>query len=505
MPGFFVSEPDMASGGHIIQTMNKLAAFLFLAVLTLPVLTSCAVNPATGNPEMVMMSEEDELSLGRELNKRILAQVPVYEDKALQRYVQAVGERVAEASHRSGLYYRFTVLDRPEINAFALPGGYIYIFRGLLAYLNSEAELAAVLGHEVAHVTARHAVRQHRNQLLAQILATAVAIEAGGQVADMSQILGAAILKGYGRGLELEADRFGAEYLAASGYDHEAMLRVISVLKHQEEYEKEKAEKEDREPNVYHGVFSSHPENDDRLQTVVRAAAKLRKGPEPRIGQQEYYERIEGMTFGFGRKDGIQRGSNFYHEELDFAFSLPEGWRLDNQPSRLLLYAPGGKARAQITAHDLNKRIDEKTFAEDRLRIKGLKETRTREVNGLKVFIGRFPESALLSRRHIHLAITYIDDQAIVFQAVNKEDDDDYGLSEPFDLLVGSLHRMTDEEREIARPLVLATSIADANTRYASLAKESPVEQDALSTLRLLNQDYPDGEPEPGERLKIVR
>ncbi len=467
-------------------------------------MAGCAVNPATGNPEMVMMSENDELSLGRELNKRVLAQIPAYEDKALQDYVQMVGDKVAATSHRSDLFYRFTVLDRPEINAFALPGGYIYIFRGLLAYLNSEAELAAVLGHEIAHVTARHAVRQHRNQLLTQILATAVAIEAGGQVADLSQLLGAAILHGYGRGLELEADGFGAEYMAASGYDHEAMLKVVAVLKHQEEYEKEKAKAEGRDPNVYHGVFSTHPENDDRLQTVVRAAAKLGKGKDARIGQEEYFKRIDGLTFGFGRKDGIQRGENFYHEDLDFSFTLPEGWRLQNEPSRLVLYAKEGIAKAQITAHDLNKRVDPKTFAEDRLKIKGLKDTVTREINGLEIFTGRFPESTLLSQRHIHLAIVFIKDQAIVFQAVNKKNDKDFALAAPFEALVKSIHRMTDQERIIARPLKLKIHGAGSATTYEKLAASSPLEQDAISILRLLNQHYPESEPKAGDRLKIV-
>lgn len=479
----------------------------FLVVLTilLPAwFGGCAVNPATGNPEMVMMSENDELSLGRELNKRILAQIPAYEDDALQAYVQAVGDKVAAASHRPELYYRFTVLDRPEINAFALPGGYIYIFRGLLAFLNSEAELAAVLGHEIAHVTARHAVRQHRNQLLAQILATAVSIEAGGQVADLSQLLGAAIIHGYGRGLELEADGFGAEYLAASGYDHEAMLKVVDVLKYQEEFEKEKAEAEGRDPNIYHGVFSTHPENDDRLQTVVKAAAKLRKSEDARIGQDDYYGHIDGLTFGFGRKDGIQRGESFYHEKLDFAFKLPEGWRLQNEPSRLVLYASEGIARAQVTAHDLNKRIEPKAFAEERLKIKGLKDTRTQKINGLEIFTGRFPESALLSQRHIHLAIVYIKDQAIVFQAVNKKNDRDYDLAPPFKALVNSIHRMTDAEREIARPLKLRIQTAKDSTTFEKLASNSPLEQDAVSILRLLNHHYPDANPQPGERLKIV-
>jgi len=283
------------------------------------------------------------------------------------------------------------------------------------------------------------------------------------------------------------------------------MLKVIGVLKYQEEFEKEKAKAEGREPNVYHGVFSTHPENDDRLQTVVRAAAKLQKNGDAINGRDRFLDAVEGMTFGFGKKDGIQRGGGFYHEALDFAFNLPEGWRLQNEPTRLLLYAPEGKAKAQITAHDLNKRVDARTFAEERLDIKGLKDTRTQEVNGLELFLGRFPESALFARRHIHLGIVYIKDQAIVLQAVNKEDDDDFDVQTPFSQLLNSLHRMTDAERDYARPLQITTQTAGKDASYAALAGMSPLEQDAESQLRLLNQAYPEGEPEPGIRLKVVK
>ena len=142
-------------------------------------LVGCAVNPATGRSDFVMMSEQQELAMGRQYNQEIAKQYPRYPDEALQAYVQQVGERVARYSHRSNLAYRFTVVDSPDINAFALPGGYIYIHRGLMAYLNSEAELAAVLGHEVGHVTARHSVRQQSQSAAWGILGQAVAIGTG--------------------------------------------------------------------------------------------------------------------------------------------------------------------------------------------------------------------------------------------------------------------------------------------------------------------------------------
>ncbi|MDH5358812.1 MAG: M48 family metalloprotease, partial [Gammaproteobacteria bacterium] len=198
-----------------------------------------------------MLSEDSEIAQGRTNHPKIIAQYGRYKDEALQAYVQSVGDTLAEISHRKNLIYRFTVLDTPVINAFALPGGYIYITRGLMAYLNSEAELAAVLGHEIGHVTARHSVRQQSAAQVANLGYTIGAIlfpelrAAPSQ--DLFNILGGALLSGYGREHELESDGLGAEYLARAGYDTKAMIDVIRVLKDQETFAAAEAKKQGRE------------------------------------------------------------------------------------------------------------------------------------------------------------------------------------------------------------------------------------------------------------------
>ena len=173
--------------------------------------------------------------------------------------------------------YHFTVLDSTEINAFALPGGYIYITRGLLAYLNSEAELAAVLGHEIGHVTARHSVRQQTSARAAGVGAGILSILlpelANAGLGQTVNVLGTALLSGYGREHELEADRLGADYLAHSGYDPQAMLAVIRTLKEHEILESRLAREEGRRARIYHGVFSTHPDNDTRLREIIAHAA----------------------------------------------------------------------------------------------------------------------------------------------------------------------------------------------------------------------------------------
>ena len=253
---------------------------LLILSLALSLLAGCAQNPVTGQSDFVMMSEEQEIALGRQYNEQVIKnQYHVYESKPLQDYVDRIGQKLAKYSHRPQLKYHFTVLDTPEINAFALPGGYVFITRGILAYLNSEAELAAVMGHEIGHVTARHSVRQYSAAQAANIGLTIASIfvpEINTNVGqNLANIMGGALLSGYGREQELEADRLGAQYLARADYDPQAIIRVLRVLKNQELEDEKLAKEEGREPRRYSGLFATHPDNDTRLKEVVGEADKL--------------------------------------------------------------------------------------------------------------------------------------------------------------------------------------------------------------------------------------
>ena len=194
-----------------------------LLLLAALVLANCATNPVTGESGFAVMSESEEIQTGRTEDPKVRKQYGVYDHPALQQYVNDIGQKLAKASHRPNLEYHFLVVDSPEVNAFALPGGYVYITRGILAYLNSEAELAAVLGHEIGHVTARHSVQQLSAATAANVGAAILQVfvpQARGVVGDnLINLLGNVLLSGYGREHELEADRLGAEYLARTGYD----------------------------------------------------------------------------------------------------------------------------------------------------------------------------------------------------------------------------------------------------------------------------------------------
>ena len=487
--------------------MFKAVLRLFTILLFLS-LSSCAVNPVTGEQDLVLMSEEQEVALGRQYHQEVLQEYRVYDNPVLQDYVQRIGNKLAAKSHRSNLVYRFTLLDSKEVNAFALPGGYIYITRGIMAYLKSEAELAAVLGHEIGHVTARHSVRQYSAQQLTSLGVVLGSIfipgmnEAGGQ---LMQTFGAAILRGYGREHELEADRLGAEYLARTDYNPQAMIDVISVLKDQEVFETERAKAEGREPRYYHGVFASHPDNDTRLHEVVGTAQILANRDKAYyVGKEEYLQLLDGLIYGDSPQEGITRGNDFYHDGLNIALTLPEKWNVTNLPDRLLATAPGGAAVIQIGVEDLNKIMSPRQFMIERLGLTNLGNEAALKINGLDAHTGISLVNTGIGRRPTRFTVIYFNNRAYIIAGMTRDANQLSTYDDAFTATARSFHEMTPEERALAQPLHLTVVQAKADTRFATLAKESPLEVYAESQLRLLNGKYPQGEPQAGELLKLI-
>lgn len=466
------------------------------------VLNSCAVNPVTGGRNFVMMSEKEEIEIGKKTDPQIRAQYGPYDDAALQAYVQQIGEKLAAQSHRSELIYRFTVLDSDQVNAFALPGGYIYVTRGILAYLNSEAELAAVLGHEIGHVTARHSVRQYS---AATATGLVIGLLGGGSAGQSAMnILGSAILSGYGRDHELESDRLGAEYLARSGYDPNAMIDVVAVLKNQEEAEKKRAEAEKREPRVYHGVFASHPSADKRLQEVVAEAKKFKTATTSRIGREEYLKHLDKMVFGDSVREGIRRGSDFYHRDLNFAVNFPTGWRIENTPKAVNAVAPDKNALMQLAMDDLNKRVTPREYLHARVKTSAFKDEGS--LSGTT-----FPSHTAIVRidtpfgaRDTRVAVLFHGNRAFMLFGTAKDDAGFKRLDPQFQAAMRSLHTLSSKERTIAEGLRLNVVKARAGETFAELAKRSPLNAYAELTLRLINDKFPSGEPAVGESIKII-
>lgn len=459
-------------------------------------LVSCATNPVTGGQDFVLVSESQELRVGRQVDAQVKQRYALYDAHGMQAYVEGIGQRLAKASHRPDITYRFTLIDSPEVNAFALPGGYVYISRGILPYLNSEAELAGVIGHEIGHVTARHSVQRLSAAQGAQIAVAVASIfipvmrsQAGGLAVDA---LGTALLSGYGREQELQADQLGATYLARTGYDPGAMRRALEALRNQELFDAEVAKQENREPRRYHGLFASHPENDRRLMEIVQHAALLRS-ENAADGRDEFLKRCEGMVFGDNAHEGVVRDGVFYHRDLGIAMRLPPGWRAVNRPDRLIAIAPQGTGRLELR----NPAKATGTPAEFLQRAESTTEATPLEINGL--------QAAMIRSSGRVAAAIFLADRAYLVVGTTTQFASVETDANPLVASITSFRALTGPEREAARALTIRLVTADANTRMADLAARSPLGRNAEGYLRLMNGLYPKGEPSPGQTLKIVQ
>jgi predicted Zn-dependent protease len=307
--------------------------------------TGCATNPVTGRREFSLVSPGQEAQIGREGYAAVLAEYGAYEDSTTQRYVNDLGQRLAKVSHLPNLDWHFTVIDDPAVNAFAMPGGYIYITRGILAHLNSEAQLAGVLGHEIAHVTHRHsAVQISRQQLagiglgVASLLSSTVARY--GQVAQ--QALGLMFLK-YGRDHENEADASGVHYATAAGYDPAEIPSTYGMLKRVGEKAGQRLP----------AFLSTHPDPGDREVRTTELARVAREGKTGLLVRRaEYLQRLDGLVFDQDPRGGYFEGDEFYHPGLAFAMSFPAGWRRQNQRSAVVAQAAEQQAGMQLSLAD---------------------------------------------------------------------------------------------------------------------------------------------------------
>lgn len=284
------------------------------------------------------ISLEDEARIGAENHPKIIEQYGgVYDNPKVTAYVASVMERIAKASDKPDMRYRITVLDSPVVNAFALPGGYTYVTRGLLALANNEAELAGVIGHEIAHVTARHGAKRQTTQQNAAILAGVLgaAINAGtgidpGVTNDVIRLGGGAILAGYSREQEYEADNLGIQTLARAGYDPMAQADLLVSLGRYSSY------LTGSEVKSSSGWFDSHPNNKDRVDKAREKANSRTLPTTTRIGAARHMAAIDGMLYGDGVEQGIIAGRQFSHPGLKVQFKVPVGFELENFPDKVV-------------------------------------------------------------------------------------------------------------------------------------------------------------------------
>jgi predicted Zn-dependent protease len=469
-----------------------------LALLAL--LTACATNPVTGRRELSLMSEAQEISIGQESDPQIKEEMGVYNDAELQAYVTDIGLRLAKISERPQLPWRFTVVDVPAVNAFAVPGGFIYITRGILPFLDNEAELAGVIGHEIGHVTARHSAQQYTRQIGGQVglLALGIFVPAARPFGDLTgQALGVVFLK-YGRDDELQADELGARYESTLGWDPAGVPAFLSTLG-----------RLDEAAGDCRGVpnwLSTHPDPLARVKDIQPTVEKLKaSGGAFSTNRDDFVRRLDGMIYGDNPDQGLARGSAFLHPVLRFRIDFPDGWEIANSPRQVVAKAPGADVYMilQLVEKPQGRNIEE--IALNSMRSAGFRalEGGRTTINGLEAFVGLYQEQmeglGVVASRAAHIMHdrnVYVV-AGLVPQSAFRQADAALSSS------IRSFRRLSEEEAANIHPDRVDLYVVRAGDTWQSIAERSGGAVKP-ATLAVMNNTSPSSQPMPGSRIKIV-
>ncbi len=471
---------------------ERLAGRLVVAVAVAAIFGGCSVNPATGKRELSLVSAEQEIALGKESDPEIVAQFGLYPDPATQSYVHQLGTVLAAQSERPDLPWTFRVLDLPLVNAFALPGGFIYLTRGIMTHLSSEAELAGVLGHEIGHVTARHGASQMSKVMLGQLglgVAVAAAGDDGRALSDLGQLgLGLLFLK-YGRDDERQADSLGLRYALRTGHDPHHIPRVYELLGRVSANALTRPT-----PNW----LLTHPEPGARAVRLRAEIAPL----EPvagEVGRERYLARLDGMVYGDDPREGFFRDGVFYHPDLSFALTFPRGWSTQNNKQAVLAASPEQDVVLVLGL------AEEKTASAAAARFfgsQGIEEGspwRDR-INGLAAITRSF--AAARSEGELRGMIGFIETPERVFELLGYTSAARFAQAEPVLLdWLGSFRPVTDRRiLEVAPRRVRLVVLA----RSGPLASAAELRGQDAAELELLNNLDPGQVVSAGTTIKTI-
>ncbi len=486
--------------------MRKGTGF-FLAVLVTAT-AACATNPVTGKRQMSLLSEVEELAIGQQQDAEIRREMGVYNDPALQAYVTEIGQELARASHRPNLPWTFTVVDSPAINAFALPGGYVYITRGILAYLDDESELAGVLGHEIGHVTARHAAQAYTRQAQASLGLTILSIfvPSTRPFTDLGATgLGVLFLK-HGRDAELEADRLGVEYESSAGWDPAGVPRFLSTLARVD------ALSEDGVPNW----LSTHPDPGSRVGQAEPVVGKFASANATKRNRDLYLDRIGGLVYGDNPEDGIVRGNAFLHPVLRLGLTFPEGWEVVNSPESVMAREPGTehymvlqeveqpRLVRQGTGAQAGRSVGDAAVAAMRAAGYSVVDGRIEDINGQTAHVGLYRGTAKgtgqVLMRAAHIAMGR---QMYVVAGFAPEAE--FNLVDR-DVLpsIQSFHALSAAEASRVLPNRVDFYVVRTGDSWQSIAVRQGKNLVNAATLAIMNDREVNVQPEAGDRIKIV-
>lgn len=465
----------------------------FVSIAALIALGGCATNPATGKRQLMLVSEGQEAAMGKEADAQFHALYGDYPDQNLQRYVESVARPLAAVSERPALPWTFRVVDDPQVNAFALPGGYVYVTRGILAHMNSEAELAGVLGHEIGHVTARHSASAQSKQMLGMVglgvgMILSPTLRQGGDA--LGSALGLVFLK-FGRDQESQSDELGLRYIVKKDYSPEGMLDVFRMLDGVTG-----ASGGDRLPNW----LATHPAPPNRLADMKRKIQE--QGAQgSRLGRPEFIRQLDGMMFGENPREGFFRDQAFYHPDLAFRMNFPRDWATQNEKQAVSGMPSSKDAIVQLTLAQGDPEAAAAAFA----RQEGVQAGSTEwgNVNGLPAASLQFQAQDQQNGVLVGM-VTFVKHGANTFQLLGYTTEARYSAHKSsIASWIKSFSRLTDQRILSVQPMRLRIETIRSATTLANLARDwnSPVK---VETLALINGVAPNASLAPGRLVKRV-
>jgi predicted Zn-dependent protease len=458
--------------------------------------TGCAINPVTGERQLALISEQQEIALGAESAKEVQQSIGFVSDADLQSYVAMVGKSMALQSERPDLPWEFHVVDDPSPNAFALPGGYIFITRGLMDLITNEAELAAVLGHEIGHVTARHSVTQLSRAQLAQ-LGLGIGSVLSPEIAQLGQLasqgLGLLFLK-YGRDAERQADELGFRYMLDQDYQVQQMANVFAALQQSSKL---------AGASPLPDWLSSHPSEPERIANTEARIAALQQAPRDlKVGRDDYMPHVDGLVYGSNPRNGFFRDDWFYHPELAFGFQIPEDWQRQNLTEAVQAISPEKDAAVQLT---IAMAASPEAAAQAFLSQQGVQVlgTTRRDLDGNPAVIGEFQVAT--QNGAVHGYVTEVMHGNSVYELVA------YAPAGAFDARQRTLERIATSFKTVRDRDILG--VEPRRIEIVKLPRAMTLRQFAdrypssveLDELGLINQiDTPDSEIAAGTLMKRV-
>ena len=475
-----------------------------LKVLTIVIfllfwIVSCAVNPVTGERELMLLSEEAEIELGRQMDAQIVRQFGIYDDPELTTYVNDFCQKLAKISHRPGLRYECKIMDSPVVNAFAVPGGYVYFTRGILAYLNNEAEMIGVMGHEIGHITARHSAHQYSKAQLAQVglgLGSIVLDSLPDFAGNLAELSVQMLFLKFSRDNERQSDDLGVEYASKLGYDAEQMASFFDTLDRMRSSSQE---------GTLPDWFSTHPDPAERNETVSRKTKKWQAKlglTRPKVNRDVYLRKIDGLVFGEDPRQGFVANEIFYHPGLRFSFPVPQGWTLQNTPAFVRMISP--KKDALVVFTIWSEGTPEQAALQFAQKTKAnVRESGPTQVNGLQA---HRMISEVRSQQGVATIMSYFiekEGKVYVFYGLTSPVRfDDY--SPTFGRTMKEFKKLTDPQKLGVKPVRVKIRSAPRAGALRGVLRSLGTSEDELEKMAILNGKMLDDHIPAGTPIKII-